>query len=211
MIKSFTVERLTPSAIEETAAVISEAFHGREPLAMQDESDSGEFKEYLIYSGLKSAEQGLGFIARHTTSGKIAGALIACDLADTLNSREYFEESKTDSVISLLYQLNKKVFNEETIERGKYCNIKFIAASDRFKGQGIVSDIMNTALQNASEKGFAFAHTEATGNISQHIFQKKFGFSERSTIAYSEFTFQGGKPFSAIQEHKAIKLLMKPL
>ncbi len=212
--KSFTLEKISEPVVEEAAALIITAFQAREPLAMlgasgQSGSGESEFKGYVIHSGRKCVEQGLGWVARCNETDAIVGALIGSDLTDTLHSKEFISEAKNDPIGSLIVQLNSGFFKEKTVESGTWFNIKFVAVSDSFTGQGVITDIVTRSLKCAAEKGFSFAHAEATGNISQHIFMNKFGFEEKNAIGYGDFIFKGSHPFAAIKEHKSIKLLIK--
>ena len=89
--------------------------------------------------------------------------------------------------------------------------LNFLLFQRLMQGRVLSINCSDQALENAVNRGFKYAHTEAAGNISQHIFMNKFGFEEKNKIAYDEFVFKGEKLFSSTETHQSIKLLIKEL
>ncbi|CAM3548861.1 GNAT family N-acetyltransferase [Parendozoicomonas haliclonae] len=209
MLKEYIVEKLNSSSVDDVASLIVSVFMEREPLAMLDSSDGNEFKVYLTNLGTRAAQTGMSLVARCRFSNRVVGAVICADLAGAHHGED--EGGDADPIEVMVEKLNSDYFGQTSPESGQYFSIKFIAASADFTGQGMVTDLIEQSLQIAQEKGFVFAHTEASGNISQHMFMNKFGFVEKNAIAYSEFTLNDAQPFAAVQGHKGIKLLIKSL
>ena len=211
MTKNYAIEILTESHIEEAATLIAKCFSGRGPMEEAYTSSFEEFREYLIYESHKCAKEFSGFIARSTKDQSIVGAVLNCDLADTLNSDYFLGEAKQDPVIAILYELNKDYFGEEPVRNGQYFNTKFLAVSGAFAGQGIACELAEKSLVLAAAKGFRFMHTEAANPTSQHIYMNRLGLEERVKIHYSEFSFNNGKPFSTANPDENIKLVIKEI
>ena len=210
MSSTYTIETLDEASVEGAATVIATEF-GKRQISSDFDTSAEKFKEYLTYCARESASQKLGYIARCNETSEVVGTVITCDLADTLSSEDFLKEVENDPWISMLYEINKEYFGDTEVQKGEYLNVKFLAVSEAWSGQGIVNKLLGKALDNAKKLGFKYGHTEAAGNISQHIFMNRFGFEEKNEIKYEEFIFKGVKLFSATETHQSIKLLIKAL
>ena len=207
----FTVQKIEQDSAEEAANLLVAVFNEREPLAHLDSSDPQEFSEYILYLSHKCAEEGLGFIAREMSSNEIIGVVLSSDLSESVNAEKSPDETLENPISALIHSLNSSYFTKGTLEENTYLNIKFVATNGDFKGKGVVTELISTCIKAAQERGFKYAQAEATGNISQHIFTSRFGFEEKASIKYTEFEFDGKKPFATITEHEGIKLLVKDI
>lgn len=204
----FVIEKISSESVEEAANLMVTTFNAHEPLAIVNTAPPQEFADFILYLTEKSSEQGLGFVAKEATTNKVIGAVLSSDLAESVNSND---DEQDNPIAALIGQLNRLYFKEQQLPEGTYLNIKFVAMDSGFKGKGVVLDLISTCINEAKHKGYKYAQAEATGNISQHIFNNKLGFDEKALIKYNEFSFAGQKPFSAITEHEGIKLFVKEI
>ena len=206
----FKIEPVGKENIEGVATVIATEFCERQ-ISSEYDTSYEEFKEYLVHAAQECASDQLGFAARSNETNEIVGAVVACDLADTMYSEEFIQESENDPMISMLYNINKDYFSGSHIEKGVYLNVKFLAVSQAFSGKGIVNELLTNMLDVASSRKFKYAHTEAAGDISQYVFMNRHGFEEKSEIIYDDYVFKGKKPYTSSEHNKSIKLLIKEL
>ncbi|WP_046005973.1 hypothetical protein [Pseudoalteromonas rubra] len=204
----YTIQKIDTQNAEEAARLLVKEFHKREPLAHLNSADPQEFSDYILYLSIQCAAQGLGFIAKEESSGRIIGVLLASDLSDSVNASP---DGSKNPIGALIDSLNSTYFNKGELADNTYLNIKFVATDANVKVKGMVVALISECLQAAKTLGFQYAQAEATGNISQHIFANKLGFDKKATINYSEFEVNGNKPFISITEHEGIQLLIKEL
>ncbi|KID57445.1 hypothetical protein JF50_09595 [Pseudoalteromonas luteoviolacea] len=209
MYFKFSVDTIHSQNIHEAAKLVVTTFNEREPLAAVNNAPPKEFAEFILDLTQHCANNGLGFVAKELTTNKIIGAILASDLAEALNQADTNDEGPSNPIATLITTLNNRYFRGETLPDNTYLNIKFVAMDDRYKGQGVVNKLISECMSEAKKKGFEYAQAEATGNVSQHIFENKLGFEEKAFIKYREFTLGGEQPFFEITEHEGIKLLIK--
>ncbi|REL27449.1 GNAT family N-acetyltransferase [Thalassotalea euphylliae] len=206
---NFSVDNIHSQNTHETANLVVVTFNEREPLAKVNNAPPKEFAEFILDLTQHCANNGLGFVARELKTNKIIGAILAADLAESLNKADANDDEPSNPIASLIEELNNSYFKGEALPDNTYLNIKFVAMDDRFNGKGVVNELISKCIDEAKKKGFKYAQAEATGNISQHIFKNKLGFEEKAFIKYREFTLDGERPFFEITEHEGIKLLIK--
>ncbi|AMO58204.1 hypothetical protein GZ77_20985 [Endozoicomonas montiporae] len=212
MYQAFSIELLTEQYVDEVASVVAKSFSNSSlVVAESDDMSDREFRDYLAYVALKCAKETSGLLARCSETGQLIGSLLACDLADTWGDKGFAYEAESDAMMSLLFTLNKAFFQDQSINKNEYMNFKFLAVSAEHGGKGIAAALVNEGVKMAAEKGFKFAHAEATGAASQRVFINKSGFDEKHEIDCCSFTFKGKTPFSSSVEGTTMKLVLKPL
>lgn len=209
MSVNFEVKKIETTRIEEAANLVLSVFRDREPLSNAIASDSPEFSQYILELTRHCSETGLGFIAIDKESDQVAGAILAADLAGALNAQNNDAEKHNNPISSLVLDLNRQYFGKGQLDENMYLNIKFVATDSTFNVKGAVNEMIAATIDEAKAQGFHFAQAEATGNISQHIFINKFDFEDKGLIKYSDYEYEGTKPFASIKEHEGIKLVIK--
>lgn len=64
-------------------------------------------------------------------------------------------------------------------------------------------------FEEAKQLGFKYAVLEATGPISQHIAQNKFGYKLNNEIKYKDYLFNNEFVFQTIETNESCQLLVK--
>ncbi len=84
-----------------------------------------------------------------------------------------------------------------------------IAVDEDCKIKNISTLLQNASFEEAKQLGFKYAVLEATGPISQHIAQNKFGYKLNNEIKYKDYLFNNEFVFQTIETNESCQLLVK--
>ncbi len=199
------------SVLEGAIQCVSEVFVAREPMSVHLGITAEEFLVFArAYYPVVMAEE-LSFVARDAGTGEVVGVRI---------SEDYFQEEIPDieglspkffPLFTLLETLGKRAYDLREIKPNKYVHLFMIAVKESYANRGIAPTMNKIFFTHVKNRGFTYALTEPTGEISQHILLNKFGFEKLDEIAYDDFEFDGGKPFQGLKGHRCAMLLEKEL
>lgn len=189
--------------------LLATVFAQSEPPAVAMGLSVSELEDFLRLLAPRAVADGLTVMARESQSGATAGVLLTDDLAVPPPGSHCISR-KFLPIFALLDALDEQYKHDRSIARGECLHLFMLAVDPRFAGQGIAHRLVQYCLENGRRKGYRLAVTEATGNVSQHVFSK-LGFHERFRLLYREFRFEGKAVFSSIREHSGVVLMEKRL
>ena len=196
--------------LDRVADAVGLAFTNSDPMAIAQQLSVNEFADYIKLIGKWIEEQQLTVIAKDKMTDEVAGIVIAGDFASDfpLTPDSDRISSKLDPIIELLESLEVQYKQGREIRAGEYLYIHMLAVSPKYQRKKIAQNSIQVCLNNAIEKGFAYAFTEAANSVSQHVFGK-LGFIPRHEISYQQFTYHGQKVFASIEGHTGTILMDK--
>lgn len=200
----------TRSDLSEMAALLANAFSTREPPAVAAGFPAEKIEALAHVFGGKSIHEGLGVIARAGDSGAMIGAVLAHDFATPPPDEITPLVPVFEPLLVFLDQLESAYSGSQDIGPESHVHVFMIAVDDAWGGRGIAQDMLSICLSNAAGKGYRTAFTEATSQISRHVFHT-LGFEERAFARYLDFKFKNGHPFASIREHGGCALMDKNL
>jgi ribosomal protein S18 acetylase RimI-like enzyme len=214
MIKSVEISGIKygiceKSDLDEMANLLAETFCRFDPPAVAVGITPNDFEKFvrLLFPGVLKDE--LTIIARSSETGKMAGALLTEDAAAPLpDELEYLD--KFTPIFEILGELDTEYWKDKERIPGNYLHLFLLGVSPAFAGKGIAQQLVRECLKNGTSKGYKFAVTEATNNISQHIF-KQHNFNERVKRSYRNFVYRNKKVFESIDGHAGPVLMDKDL
>ena len=130
--------------------------------------------------------------------GQLVGALLTDDFGTPLPAGLEHAAPDFGPIGALLDDLDERYKGTTAVGPGTHAHLFMIGVEKSATSRGIAHRLIECCVDNASRRGYTSAVTEATGNISQHIF-RKLGFKELHTARYKEFSFNGAQVFSSIQ------------
>jgi ribosomal protein S18 acetylase RimI-like enzyme len=197
------------SDLEDMARLLAETFSRFDPPAIAAGITSYDFEKFvnLLFPGIIKDQ--LTIIARSAETGEIAGALLSEDAATPL-PEELESLSKFAPIFEILGELDTDYWKDKDRIPGKYIHLFLLGVSPAYTGKGIAQMLVKQCILNSIKKDYKFAVTEATNNISQHIFRQQ-GFIEQVKRSYKNFTYQGKKIFESIDGHYGPILMDKNL
>lgn len=170
------------------AELIAQVFCEDNPIAIFDKTKPEEFFDIAWGFMNEVFDQKLSFLVRHRLSGEIVGAIVAGDL-NIYHHRHPFNDSDPPCILpvsDLLEEMDntfiERDFGQE-LQPNLVLQIAFVAVSGKHSGKGISSQL-NLVLFNYAhnERGFKYAFVQTTNPITRHIYGKKMGGKEVTTI-----------------------------
>jgi ribosomal protein S18 acetylase RimI-like enzyme len=197
------------SDLEEMAKLLADTFSRFDPPAIAAGITSYDFEKFvnLLFPGIIKDQ--LTIIARSTETGEIAGALLSEDAATPL-PEELENLNKFAPIFGILGELDAEYWKDKDRIPGIYVHLFLLGVSPAYTGKGIAQKLVKECLQHSIKSDYKFAVTEATNNISQHIFRQQ-GFIEQVKRSYKDFAYQGKKVFESIDGHYGPILMDKNL
>ena len=201
------------NSLDPMANVVATAFTNSDSMAIVQKLSPKDFIDYVKLLGEWAEKEELTVIVRDKSTNEVIGVTLSGDLAsDSPLTPENSENlsDKFDPIVELLERLETQYKHGKQIKSGEYLHIYMLAVSPDYQGKQIAQNSIQICLNNAREKGYTYAFTEAANSVSQHIFQK-LDFQPRHQILYREFTYQGIPVFANIKGHEGTILMDKRL
>jgi ribosomal protein S18 acetylase RimI-like enzyme len=189
--------------LKQTVSLITEAFRGGEPLNRANDIPEKIWAESCRHVCQTVAKDQLSIVAKDSLQNRVVGAAICGDWTtpkpDTRALHPRFAVTS-----ALLDELGKQYRQTIRLSPKHYLSIIFLAVDLNLAGHGVGTGLITRALENARSGGFKIAVCEATNRRSQHVFRDKCGFTDRFSIFYSDWEYDGRRVFDSIQGQSAI-------
>lgn len=199
-----------PSDLDEMVVLLADVFSHMDPPAIAVGITSPEFEAFVRLFTLKAVEERVTILARSIATGEIAGALLTEDSASPVPDSMDLVSKKFDPIFAILTELETEYRKGQAIQIGECLHLFLLGVARTYGGRGVAQNLVGTCLQNGSQRGYRLAVTEATNNVSQHVF-RKLGFTDRVQRTYRDYTFQGRIPFATIEGHLGPILMDKQI
>ncbi len=197
--------------IGEMEDLLASVFSRSDPPAVAAGLSFDQVHELVRLYGERAPEDFLTVIAKSQGSGRLVGAMLSDDFASPPPDHlDNLLQGNFKSIAVLLESLDNQYRHVQKVDPGKILHLLMLGVAPDFGGRGIARMLVQQTLENGKRRGYERAVTEATGNVSQHIFRHQ-GFVERFRIPYKEFLHDGKRPFNTISDHEAIILLERDL
>lgn len=194
----------------EIIRLLASVFSASEPPALAMGLSCADLEEFLRIIVPQIISCDLTIVARDRETQALAGVALTDDFASPPAFDSGQISPKFLPIFAMLDSLDARFRGEIPISLGECIHLFMLAVEGNFAGRGIGGALVRVCLENARQKGYRVACTEATGKISQHIFRKN-GFTDRFAIAYADFLHDGRAPFSSIHQHGAAILLSRSI
>ena len=201
---------LDSSDIEKMAELLANVFSRFDPPAVAVGLSFNEVRELVRLFSRRAPNDGLTIVARAMPSGELIGAMLADDFASPPPEGITEVAKHFDPIAAMLEGLDEQYRKARSVMPGQILHLFMLGVDAEFGGRGIAQNLIRLTLENGKRKGYKSAVTEATGNVSQHIF-RNLGFADCFRIAYKEFDYHGKRPFETIEHHEAMILMERSL
>jgi GNAT superfamily N-acetyltransferase len=190
----------TASEAEEMVRVLAETFCRRDPPSIATGLTPAEFGAFARLLCPKAIVEGLTIVARHVVTGEIVGAVLTEDGASGLPEGMDRLSRKLDPIFDILGQLDAAYRGDRAARPGEALHLFLLGVAESASGRGVAQRLVSTCLENGARKGYRRAVTEATNEVSQHVF-RKLEFVDRVHRSYRDHRFEGRAVFASIAEH----------
>jgi GNAT superfamily N-acetyltransferase len=195
---------------EEMVSLLAESFSGYDPPAVAMGVTAEEFESCVRPFGPGAAAEGLTVVARSAATGEMVGALLTTDFTAPPPAGIQQASEKFLPMFTLLDQLDARYQRDKIIEPGVYLHLLLLGVARPFTGRQVAQRLIAVCEENGRRKGYRMAVTEASGNVSQHIFRKQ-GYADRFQMSYQEYRYEGMPVFASIEGHSGVILMDKIL
>jgi N-acetylglutamate synthase-like GNAT family acetyltransferase len=199
-------QTMQPSDIEETATCISQVFSSFEPLAKTVKISFNEFYEFALPICKKAADEEISIIAKDQKTGEVVGFIISEDFITIESDHPAGISHKFEAVFSLLSELENNYRRCHPVKLGQVLHIFMLGVKEKYTKRHIATTLVKANLNLAKHHNFEIAVAEATGVVSQHIFDK-LGFKEEFSIEYKSYKFKDKHIFSSIEHSPHCRLM----
>ena len=190
----YTIVPLTSDCLEPAIAILARAFHEGEPTTTATGVTMAGHLEFFELFAPQMANNDLSYAAIDTTSGAVAGVLIAEDFSspepqpagsvDALLARH----PGFGAVFALIEQAEHSYLESRGggghVEALLYCHLWCVAVDPAFSRRGIGGALTRRALDAARALGFRETFAEATGAFSARALAK-CGMHAEATYPYA--------------------------
>ena len=197
-----------PYDVNEMVTLLGDVFSRMDPPAVAVGLTPAEFEAFVKLFEAKAVEQKLTIIARSAGTREMAGALLTEDSASLTPDGMGGLSKKFDPIFNILGELEGEYRRGDVPHPGECLHLFLLGVSRSWGGRGVAQKLVETCLQNGLQRGYRLAVTEATNNLSQHIF-RKLGFTERVQRSYQDYRFEERSPFADIEQHLGPVLMDK--
>lgn len=171
---------------------------------------SPEIAALVAAYGPKALAEQLSIVARRAHTDDLVGALLAEDFGTPPPDGIADVAPSFAPIGALLDGLDAQYRASRQILPGTYLHLFMVGVAHHASGRGIAHHLLTTCLANGKARGYGHAVTEATGNVSQHLF-RKLGFREVLAASYKDFVFNDQRVFSSIGGPQATILMDREL
>ena len=189
----------TASDAEEMVQMLAETFCRRDPPSLATGLTPAEFGAFARLLCPKAIVEGLTIVARQVVTGEIVGAVLTEDGASGLPEGMDRLSRKLDPIFDILGQLDA-AYRHRAPRPGEALHLFLLGVAEPASRRGVAQRLVSTCLENGARKGYRRAVTEATNEVSQHVF-RKLGFVDRVHRSYGDHRFEGRAVFASIAEH----------
>ena len=192
------------------SALLGRVFSRRDPPAVAAGITASEFEAFVRLFCPHVAEDRLTVVARLADSGQLVGVMLTEDGASPPPEGLERLAPGFEPIFDILGQLDSEYRGERTPPRGESLHLFLLGVADQAVGGGVAQELVRRSLAHGVDRGYRLAFTEATNQVSQHIF-RKLGFVERVRRSYATHRFEGRAAFESVAEHGGPVLMDREL
>ena len=200
--------QITINDIPQSASLVAKSFSKFDPPAVALNLTMQDFEKFITAMLNDHKIQKLTTVAIDPKNNEIVGVLIS----ETFGTDIHIEKSlleKFGPIFQFLEELEKPYIDDIDVKTS--IHQLMLATKTEMFGQGIATSLVLANNQAATQQGYKFAYTDATGIASQHIFKTKMNYDLLDSKVYSTFKFMGCPVFKSVLEPQACLLLKKRL
>lgn len=192
-----TLQTLQDIHMNTVTDLFVKSFCDSEPITKRLNIHYDEYKPFASEVVRKAVKEGLSKVAVDK-QGKIIACAIAEDLSDPFVPH-LAHYPKLKPVFTLLRELSKPFMKGKKFQPRKVLHIWIALVDPNQRGKGLSTMIDMACIEAAARKGFDFAYTEFTNELSEKVIKQFKVLKLYNRINYDDFTIQGEKPFKGLK------------
>lgn len=192
----YTICTLTVDHQKSAIDLFTKSFCDSEPITKHLNIKYDDYEEFAKEVVHKAVKEGMSVVAIDSHNHVIS-CVIAEDIANpfTPNLALY---PKLKPIFELVDQLSEPFLAGKQFIEGKIAHIWIAIVNPELRGKGLSTAIGMACATICMRKGYEFAYTEFTNEISENILHHYKLYELCHTINYNSFTYDGKKPFQGL-------------
>ena len=191
-----------PAEFPEIAAVIGTAFARADPLSVAAGLSAAQVEGFVRAVTRVENVADLSIVARDIATGAVVGVLLGEDAAAPPPPAPPAMPESFIPLLTLFVALIGEM-PARNAEPGEVVHLYMLAVDEPSTRRGIAQRLVQASVDNAADRGYRLAVTEAAGRVSHHVFAKR-GFRDRASVSYAEFEYGGRHPFAVVAQEGGI-------
>jgi len=193
------IKKLTPIWASQAVDCIAEsfAFPNADPFSKALKLSRTQWGIMSSMFVQRAAKKDISFVALHKDS--VVGVIINEDWKEA--PPEFYKELEDWAAVRAMFhelRTRYKSFRPR-IEEGKILHsLYFTCIKPEFRGQGLVSDLLQRSIQVARDQNFETMVAEAAIRETEKVLADKLGFKQITSVNFREFMFRGEHPFGSL-------------
>ncbi len=192
----YTICTLTVDHQKSAIDLFTKSFCDSEPITKHLNIKYEDYEDFARDVVHKAVKEGMSVVAINSRNHVIA-CVIAEDLAKPFEPT-LSKYPKLKPIYSLLAQLSAPFLSDKKFIPGKIAHIWIAIVNPEYRGKGMSTAIGMACATICMRKGYEFAYTEFTNELSEKILHHYKVYELCNTIDYNTFTFEDKKPFQGL-------------
>jgi hypothetical protein len=195
---AYTVQTLKQEHAKHVIDLFVKSFCNSEPITRHLHIDKEEYRPFATEVVNKAIADGLSTVALNDKN-KVIAFIIVEDIADPFIP-QLSHYPRLTPIFELITELSKPFVKGKKFTKGKIAHFWLAGVEKTYMGHGMFTDLDNTTIRMAAEKGFNFAYAEFTNAVSEKV-TRQFKIIELwNRVVYDDFALANGqKPFEGVK------------
>lgn len=184
--------------VESAVKLFSRSFCDSEPITKHLNIPYNDYEPFAREVVQKAVKDGLSVVAVDENNQVIACA-IGEDIVDRFTPKMN-QYPKMKPIFDLLDDVSEPFFSDKNFKKGKIVHVWIAIVDEKYRGQGLSTEIDSACAELAVRKGFDFAYAEFTNHISEKITHHYKVLKPCNSIEYDSYTTkQNQQPFKGLK------------
>lgn len=194
----YRVETLQTQHTKPVIELFIKSFCHFEPITQHLDVKESEYRPFATEVVEKAIRDGLSTVALDK-NGRLIAFIIVEDIANPFRPHLSHYPSLSP-VFELLDELSRPFLEGKTFKKGKIAHFWIAGVEKEYMGKGLFTELDDTTIRMAADRGFDFAYAEFTNQISEKVTQHFKLIELWNRINYSDFRLDNGmQPFKDVE------------
>ena len=192
----YTIRTLTQDHQKSAIELFTKSFCDSEPITKHLDIKYNDYEIFAREVVQKAVKEGMSVVAVDSRNHVIA-CVFAEDIANPFMPT-LTQYPKLKPIFALLEQLSEPFLMGKRFVKGKIAHVWIAIVNSEGRGKGLSTAIDMACATICMRKGYDFAYTEFTNEISEKILHHYKIYELCNSIDYNNFTYESQKPFQGL-------------
>lgn len=194
----YSIVSLTDAYAKQATELFTKTFCDSEPITKHVHITYADYEPFAREVVTKAIKEGLSKVAIDKQN-KVIALCIAEDLANATWLDTGEKNKKLAPIFGLLKEVSKPFLKDKRFHKGKIAHIMIAAVDINHRGLGLSTEIEMAVIEQAARRGFEFAYTEFSNELSEKVSKQFNTLKMLNRIKYDDFSMDSRYPFKGIK------------